>query len=74
MLGVGVEQDDTPLAADRLGAAVVDVGRRVKANAGVTVVLVVPAEKAAAVGPAVLVAAEAVGEVWSVLEGAKLRF
>jgi hypothetical protein len=38
------------------------------------VVLVVPAEKAAAVGPAVLVAAEAVGEVWSVLEGAKLRF
>jgi len=26
------------------------------------------------VGPAVLVAAEAVGEVWSVLEGAKLRF
>jgi hypothetical protein len=74
MLGVGIEQDDTPLAADRLGASVVDVGRRVKADAGVTVVLVVPAEKAAAVGPAVLVAVEAAGEVWSVLEGAKLRF
>jgi len=62
MLGVGVEQDDTPMTADRLGAAVVDVGRCVKANAGVTVVLVVPTEKAAAVGPAVLVAAEAVGK------------
>ena len=41
MLGVGIEQDDTPLAADRLGASVVDVGRRVQANARVAVVVVV---------------------------------
>ena len=54
------------------GSAVVDIGGGVIADAGVAVVVVVPAEEPSAVGVGVLVAAEAVGKVGPVLEGAEL--
>jgi len=74
MLGVGVEQDDTPLAADRLGAAVVDVGRRVEPDARMTMVVVIPTKEANTVGAGVLETAEAVGELGSIVEGPELAF
>ena len=74
MLGVGVEEDHASLRPDRLGPAVVDVGRSVQADARMAVIVVVPGEESSAVGTGVLEAAEPVGEVRPVLEGPELRF
>ena len=74
VLAIGVEQDGAALFSDRFGSAVVDVGRGMKSNARVAMIVVIPRKKTSAVGPGVLVAAEAIGEVGSVLEGPELRF
>ena len=52
----------------------VDVGGGVEADAGVAVLVVVPAEEAAAEGVGVLIAAEAVGELGAIFHGAELAF
>ena len=74
MLGIGVEKDDTSAMSDPFGPAVVNVGGSVQSDARVAVVVVVPTEESSTVGTGIFEAAEAVGEVWSVLEGAELRF
>ena len=74
MLGVGIEEDHAASSPDRFGPAVVDVGRRVEPDARMTVVVVIPTEKANTVGAGVLEAAEAVGELRSILEGPELAF
>ena len=74
MLGVGVEKDDAALFSDRFGPAVVHVGGGMKSNARMTMIVVIPTEKSGTVGLAVFEAAEAIGEVGSVLEGPELRF
>jgi hypothetical protein len=74
MLGVGIEEDDAASIADRLGPAVVDVGRRVEPDARMTVIVVVPTEESSTVGAAVLEAAEPVRELRSIFEGAELAF
>jgi hypothetical protein len=70
--GVGRVEDLASPVPDELGAAVVDVGGGVKPDAGVAVVVVVPAEELLAVGVGVLEAAEAGGEVGPILEGPEL--
>jgi hypothetical protein len=72
VLGVGDVEHDCALGSDGRGPPVVDVGRRVEPDAGVTVLVVVPTEEPAAVGVRVLEAAEPVGELGAVLEGAEL--
>jgi hypothetical protein len=62
MLGIGGAEHVSPLGPDEFGAAVVDVSRGMEPDAGVTVLVVVPAEEPATEGMGVLVAAEAVGE------------
>ena len=74
MLAIGIEQDDTALFSDCFGSAVVHVGGGMKPNARMTMIVVIPTEESGAVGLAVLEAAEAIGEVGSVLEGPELRF
>ena len=74
VFGIGVEQDDSALFSDRFGPAVVDVGGGMKSNARVAMIVVIPSEKSGAVGLGVFEAAEAVGEIRSVLEGSELRF
>ena len=54
MLGVGGVEDDGALLADELGSPVVDVGGGVEPDAGVAVLVVVPAEEAAAEGAGVV--------------------
>jgi len=74
VFGIGVEQDDSALFSDRFGPAVVDVGGGMKSNARMTMIVVIPSEKSGTVGMGVFEAAEAIGEVGSVLEGPELRF
>jgi hypothetical protein len=68
VLGVGSVEDLGPLGSDELGAAVVHVGGRVEPDAGVAVVVVVPAKELCAEGVRVLIAAEALGKLGSCLE------
>src|SRR5437773_1737131 len=72
MLGVGGAEDLGAPGPHHLGAAVVDVGGGVEPNAGVAVLLVVPAEEPATEGMGVLEAAEPVGELGPVFHGAEL--
>ena len=67
----GVEDDPAPLAYG-FGSPVVNVGGGVEANAGVTVLVVVPAKEAGAVGLGVFETAEAVGEGGPVLQRPEL--
>lgn len=60
--GVGGVEDDGALLADSLGSPVVKVGGCVEPDAGVAVLVVVPAEEPAAVGLGVFEAAEPVGK------------
>jgi hypothetical protein len=69
VLGIGVEKDDSALFSDRFGPAVVHVGWGMKSNARMTMIVVIPSEKSGTVGVGVFEAAEAIGEVGSVLEG-----
>jgi hypothetical protein len=73
-LGIGVEEDGSTLFPDPVCSPVVDVRRRVIPDAGMTMILVIPAEESATVAPGVLEAAEPVGEIWPVLEGPELGF
>ncbi len=72
VLAIGLEKDGTALFSDRFGSAVVDVGRGMKSNARVAMIVVVPRKEMSAMGPGVLIAAEAIWEVGSVLEGPEL--
>ena len=74
VLRIGVEKDDSALFSDRFGPAVVHVGWGMKSNARMTMIVVIPSEKSGTVGVGVFEAAEAIGEVGSVLEGPELRF
>jgi hypothetical protein len=74
MLAIGIEKDDSALFSDGLRPAVVHVGRGMKSNARMTMIIVIPTEKSGTVGVAVFIRAEAIGEVGSVLEGPELRF
>ena len=55
MLAIGIEKDDAALFSDRLRPAVVHVGRGMKSNARMTMIVVIPAEKSGTVGVAVFV-------------------
>jgi hypothetical protein len=70
--GVGAGQDHGPRLADPGSTAVVDVGGRVVADAGVTVLVVVPAKAAFAEGPRVLQRSEPFRELGPVLERLEL--
>ena len=73
MDGVGSGQDGGARVADGLGATVVDGFRGAQAEAGVTVLGVVPGEEVAAEGAGILDGAEARREAGSILEGPELR-
>lgn len=66
---VGGEEHLIALLAGGLGQAVVDRSQGHQAQAGVIVLVVVPAEEGPGPGTGVLRGAEAVGEVGPVLEG-----
>jgi hypothetical protein len=61
VLGIGGAEHVGSPGPHQLGAAVVDITRCMEPDAGVTVLVVVPAEEPAAEGVGVLVAAEASG-------------
>jgi hypothetical protein len=71
---VGGGQDVGAGGAEGLVLSIMDVGRRVKGDAGVAVGLVVPVEELLAELSGVFDAAEAVGEVGAVFEGFEVRF
>jgi hypothetical protein len=73
MVTICVDEHATAPGADLRCSPAVDVGRGVVPDAGMTMVLVVPAEEATAEGAGVLQRAEAVGELGPVLEGLELR-
>ena len=70
--GIGSLQDTRSLEVDAFGASEVNGGWGVEADTRMAVVVVVPSEEALAEGAAIFNAAEAVGELWSVLEGLEL--
>jgi hypothetical protein len=72
VLGVGAIEDDGSLLAHESSSPVVHVGRGGEPDPGVTMLVVVPTEGPAAEGVGVLEAAEPVGELGPVLEGAEL--
>src|SRR5215213_7796701 len=74
VLGVGGGEHVSPPGPHHLGAAVVDVGGGMEPDAGVAVLVVVPAKEPAAEGVGVLEAAEPIGELGPVFHGAKLAF
>ena len=74
MSGIGGGEHVGSPGPHQLGAVVVDISRGMEPDAGVTVLVVVPAEEPAAEGVGVLVAAEAVGELGPVFHGAELAF
>ncbi len=67
MVGVSGHQDCGPLVADRLSPSVVDVSGGVQADAGVTMLVVVPAEKSATVRASILEGPEGLREIRPVL-------
>ena len=70
--GIGSLQDTRSLEVDAFGASEVEGGRGLEADTRMAVVVVVPPEEALAEGAAIFNGAEAVGELWSVLEGLEL--
>jgi hypothetical protein len=70
--GIGRVQDTRALKLDTFGMSEVDGGRGVEPNARMAVVVVVPPEEAPTEIPAVFNRAEAVRELWPVLEGFEL--
>ena len=62
------------MSQDGLGLAEMNHGRGQQADAGVAMLLVVPVEELLAKGATVLDAAEAIGELRAVLQGAELAF
>jgi DNA adenine methylase len=74
MRGVRGGEDEGSRGNALIGEAVVDVVRGQKADAAVTVLVVVPVEEGAAVSAAVLCGSEALGKVGPVLERLALRF
>ena len=73
MRGVCVGEDSSSRSDALVGEAVVDVVRGQEADAAVSMLAVVPVEKGAAMGAAVLRGAEALGKVGPVLERLELR-
>ena len=74
MGGVRGQTEAVPDGEDRGGAAVVDVGRRERAEAAVMVRVVVPREQIAADAARVFERAEPVRKLGAVLQGPELRF
>lgn len=63
MFSVGVEEHRTALIPDCFSSSVVDVSGDMYPNARMTMIVVIPSEESATVGPSVLETAELVGEV-----------
>ena len=74
MVCVGCLKHTGALDLDACSVAEMDRGRRVKAETGVAVLVVVPLEKALAERAAILDGAEPSRELWPVLECLELRF
>jgi hypothetical protein len=72
MRGVCGGEDEGSRGDALSGEAVVDVVRGQKADAAVTVLVVVPVEEGAAVGAPVLCRSEALGEVRSIFQRLEL--
>ena len=72
MCGVRGGENEGSRCDALIGEAVVDIVRGQKADAAVTVLVVVPVEERAAVGAAVLGGSEALGKVGPVLERLEL--
>ena len=70
---VGRGQDDGALPAYCAGMSVVDVSGRVKAQAAMTMNVVIPGEEALAVGPCGFDRPELFGEVGAVLQSLERR-
>ena len=70
---IGRKEHPVPGLDHLLTATVVDVRRRQHADAGMPVLMVVPAHEPAAGGTAVLDGTEALGKLGPVLEGLELR-
>src|SRR5215207_6010588 len=70
---VGCLEDRAPCLRPGGCSAIVDIGRSQPADATVVMVVAVPVEEATTVGDGVVDAAEALGEVGTVLEGLEVR-
>lgn len=73
MSGVGCLKHVGTLDLDASGVAEVDGGWSVEAEAGVTVLVVVPVEEALAERTGILDRAEPSGELWAVFQRLELR-
>jgi hypothetical protein len=71
---VGGVENRLPLFPDAGRLAVMDHGGRHHADPGVAMLVVVPREESLAEGAAVLNAAEAIGKLGALLQGAELAF